>query len=337
MVPSQNRLPKWQGTITNPSHPSNLSTIMLCPLVLTLLQLRSTAFITPASSHYRPAVNTYDYYFTLSSLRRNNEDDYYVEDDGDGDDDDEDPPEFSMSPQEFLNKLQSNSNGNNNEIPAAMPSFTSKSKPRPTPRIRQQILGSSKSKESTMFVCSKCDAQYLQWRGRCGTCQEWNTIQQVAVKKRSTFVSGDAPSSTGMGMHSNRIRPTKKQSSWLDGVTSSGELDNGQGPVRLTDVYEEENTIISNSEQYNHYRGRPKERLQIPHDQEMNSVLGGGIMPGSITLLGGDPGVGKVCHLFALTLTNQFTCNLTDHCSPHYFFKWLGKWRLWQNARLNFV
>ena len=34
-------------------------------------------------------------------------------------------------------------------------------------------------------------------------------------------------------------------------------------------------------------------RIRVPGDEELNTVLGGGIMPGSLILLGGDPGVGK--------------------------------------------
>jgi DNA repair protein RadA/Sms len=29
------------------------------------------------------------------------------------------------------------------------------------------------------------------------------------------------------------------------------------------------------------------------HDAELNRVLGGGLVPGSIVLLGGEPGIGK--------------------------------------------
>jgi DNA repair protein RadA/Sms len=34
-------------------------------------------------------------------------------------------------------------------------------------------------------------------------------------------------------------------------------------------------------------------RIAIPHDPELNRVLGGGIVPGSILLIGGQPGIGK--------------------------------------------
>ena len=42
------------------------------------------------------------------------------------------------------------------------------------------------------------------------------------------------------------------------------------------------------------------------HDGELNRVLGGGLVPGSIVLLGGEPGIGKS------TLTLQTMLNLTD-------------------------
>ena len=42
------------------------------------------------------------------------------------------------------------------------------------------------------------------------------------------------------------------------------------------------------------------------HDQELNRVLGGGLVPGSIVLLGGEPGIGKS------TLSLQTMLSLTD-------------------------
>ena len=45
----------------------------------------------------------------------------------------------------------------------------------------------------------------------------------------------------------------------------------------------------------------------ITEDNELNRVLGGGIVPGSLTLLGGDPGIGKSTLLlqFALSSTSK--------------------------------
>jgi DNA repair protein RadA/Sms len=43
---------------------------------------------------------------------------------------------------------------------------------------------------------------------------------------------------------------------------------------------------------------------RIPtHDEELNRVLGGGIVPGSLVLIGGEPGIGKSTLLLQLALT----------------------------------
>jgi len=50
-------------------------------------------------------------------------------------------------------------------------------------------------------------------------------------------------------------------------------------------------------------------RMRIPME-EFNQVLGGGIVPGSLVLLGGDPGIGKS------TLLLQVGNLVADHCGP---------------------
>jgi len=86
----------------------------------------------------------------------------------------------------------------------------------------------------------------------------------------------------------------KTGSSWLDGIDGGGMSGSSVGgPVRVTDVYQEivRDKGNSGSDKSSHFT--TASRLSIPDDEEMNTVLGGGIMPGSIILLGGDPGVGK--------------------------------------------
>jgi len=41
----------------------------------------------------------------------------------------------------------------------------------------------------------------------------------------------------------------------------------------------------------------------ITHDEELNRVLGGGVVPGSLVLIGGQPGIGKSTLLLQLALT----------------------------------
>jgi hypothetical protein len=120
-------------------------------------------------------------------------DDNYSNDDEDDDTYDDEPPELSLSPQEFLYKIQQNYKGNsgNGPVPSSIPSFgmgparyTSRSRP---------AFGSKKTQGNylaTAYVCTNCNAEYLQWRGRCGTCQEWNTIQQSEYTSVNCFWNG---------------------------------------------------------------------------------------------------------------------------------------------------
>ena len=48
------------------------------------------------------------------------------------------------------------------------------------------------------------------------------------------------------------------------------------------------------------------EKRIVTNDKELNRVLGGGIVPGSLILLGGDPGIGKSTALFFIVLTEGF-------------------------------
>jgi DNA repair protein RadA/Sms len=51
-------------------------------------------------------------------------------------------------------------------------------------------------------------------------------------------------------------------------------------------------TSLSQPRRISEIEGDPEERLQIPIS-EFSRVLGGGVVPGSVVLIGGDPGIGK--------------------------------------------
>lgn len=103
------------------------------------------------------------------------------------------------------------------------------------------------SKTTTVFSCTKCDAQFPKWAGRCDTCESWGTISQEATS--------DLPKIT------TAFTQTKGHA---QAVTSL------------------QNLVAA------------KERTRIPiGEEEYDRVLGGGIMPGSVVLLSGEPGIGK--------------------------------------------
>src|SRR6202049_4308051 len=109
-------------------------------------------------------------------------------------------------------------------------------------------------KTTVTFMCSECGGESLRWAGQCPHCQAWNTLQEFQVRK--------APAGRGKGLAAPRSE-----------VTSF--LSAGGRPIPLTEIESD-----------------PAPRRALAW-AEFNRVLGGGIVPGSVVLVGGEPGVGK--------------------------------------------
>ncbi len=125
------------------------------------------------------------------------------------------------------------------------------------------------AKDKTMYVCSNCGYESAKWLGKCPSCGEWTSFKQIKV-------SAD-PVASGAQQAALSLRQGKK------GLSADGNR-----PVKLHDILHED-----------------KPRMDT-HDKELNRVLGGGIVPGSIILLGGEPGIGKS------TLTLQTILNMPE-------------------------
>jgi DNA repair protein RadA/Sms len=105
------------------------------------------------------------------------------------------------------------------------------------------------------FYCSTCGNEQSRWFGRCGSCGAWNTAVEAPPDKAAT--------SGGKSVRSGRSR-------WAPGAASGP-----PAPRPLADVE------IANVE---------RARTGMA---ELDRVLGGGLVPGSLVLVGGDPGIGK--------------------------------------------
>ena len=110
------------------------------------------------------------------------------------------------------------------------------------------------AKDKTMFVCSHCGYESAKWLGKCPSCGQWSTFKEIKVA--SDY--GAAAKQAALSVRQRAMGDTRRNH-----------------PVRLHDIAHEAETRIDT------------------HDGELNRVLGGGIVPGSITLLGGEPGIGK--------------------------------------------
>ena len=112
------------------------------------------------------------------------------------------------------------------------------------------------TKVRKQYVCSNCGTVLVRWEGRCPSCKEWDTLEEVVLSRKSA-----------------------------DTTIKIG--DNAGKPLRLDEI----NDITLR-------------RIELSNDSELSRVLGGGIVPGSIVLIGGQPGIGKS------TLMIQLACQL---------------------------
>lgn len=122
------------------------------------------------------------------------------------------------------------------------------------------------AKTRTAYVCSNCGQESTKWIGKCPSCGQWNTFKEINLGPSSSSATG---SSDGLFRH--------------DRATS-----NKSRPIKLRDIPTQDDPRID------------------MHDDELNRVLGGGLVAGSIVLLGGEPGIGKS------TLTLQTILNMAD-------------------------
>ena len=167
---------------------------------------------------------------------------------------------------------------------------------------QRKAMGKSGSGSAMVYVCTNCGAEYVNWVGRCSTCRQWNTVQEMRVGRSKGLGGGGGEKARPVFQREGAIRGggsvdngVGKPMSWLTGL-DCGNNYGAYKPVSITDVYNQmgyKNNSGNDEDGGNNYKSLKENRIKIPFDDEFSNVLGGGIMPGSLTLLGGDPGVGK--------------------------------------------
>lgn len=205
--------------------------------------------------------------------------DEVYDDDDDDDEDDDEPPQVDVS--QFRAPT------------AAFGLHAGRSSP-----SQRKGMGLSRTSTAKVFLCGNCASEFVKWMGRCPTCKEWNTLQEHVVTRQENNGIG------GMGrplFHDGRTTAGGGSSSWI-----SNDPNNPLGsiPQKLADIVRGDD----NGRHGPHHRRRT--RILVPDDQELNTVLGGGLLPGSLILVGGSPGVGKS------TLLLQMAASLAQQVVP---------------------
>jgi DNA repair protein RadA/Sms len=120
---------------------------------------------------------------------------------------------------------------------------------------------------SSLYVCQTCGAQTRQFFGRCAACGSWNSLVEQAVTASDT----------------RRRRPVASA-----GAAAGAAAGAFGAPLGATDLLQRPRR----SESIHTVGERPLQRLGSGYG-ELDRVLGGGLVPGSLVLVGGDPGIGK--------------------------------------------
>jgi len=120
---------------------------------------------------------------------------------------------------------------------------------------------------SSLYVCQTCGAQTRQFFGRCSACGSWNSLVEQAVTASDT----------------RRRRPVASA-----GAAAGAAAGAFGAPLGAADLLQRPRR----SESIHTVGERPLQRLGSGYG-ELDRVLGGGLVPGSLVLVGGDPGIGK--------------------------------------------
>ena len=140
----------------------------------------------------------------------------------------------------------------------------------------------AKSKTKTIFLCRNCGAMHPKWLGKCSECGTWDSLEEVAKATEDVHVPR-AVAELQM-REASGIAPDggRRERGRVMGGGGTG------GPVAIAEVLP----------------------LEVPRMatgiSELDRVLGGGVVPGSAILLGGEPGIGKS------TLLLQALASLAD-------------------------
>ncbi|CAM8954276.1 unnamed protein product [Rhodiola kirilowii] len=148
-------------------------------------------------------------------------------------------------------------------------------------------IGKKKGKNRVSWVCSDCGHSEGQWWGTCRACNIVGTMKQFSEEEYGR----NGGRKRGFEVSENAVK------SWLPPKPGEGL------PIRLADVN----------------RGVNQLDWRIPlsgtFGNEVARVLGGGLVPGSLVLIGGDPGVGKSTLLLQLAAMIAEGRNVGE-CAP---------------------
>lgn len=124
------------------------------------------------------------------------------------------------------------------------------------------------AKAKTVWYCTSCGNEFPQFLGRCPACGEWNTMKEMEVQPSAAKGGRGSSASARAARAAGAVDPDSRK------------------PLKLKEI---------------DYRKEDRISLGMP---EVDRLLGGGIVPGSLVLIGGEPGIGKSTLSLQIPLVN---------------------------------
>lgn len=129
-----------------------------------------------------------------------------------------------------------------------------------------------------VFFCQECGIEHIRWVGKCNSCGTWNSVKQFKESRLLPIARTRSVETTSSS--TNSVSP------WLN--TDGRNI----GLIKM-------DTIKIDGASH---------RL-ILFSSELNRVLGGGIVSGSVVLIAGEPGIGKSTLLIQLAASASKTAS----------------------------
>ncbi len=142
-------------------------------------------------------------------------------------------------------------------------------------------------------MCKKCGSVQTRWMGKCGDCGAWDSLEQQTVDKaaKTDPRAGSIGQWSAAGASANAAFAAAAL--MAEANEGGGVYDGNSLAAPAAERMVEQLTTRQPAQRYTEVgKAAPLPRVKAGID-ELDRVLGGGLVPASAVLIGGDPGIGK--------------------------------------------
>eukprot|EP00798_Chlamydomonas_sp_ICE-L_P013634 gene13634-19512_t len=170
------------------------------------------------------------------------------------------------------------------------------------PPSRRGELGIVRAKPKKVYTCNRCGQEHFKWQGKCKECGDYLPLEGDIKQEYQGGVGGSA----GLRAAEQQMKEITDSWSFQDSDPSRQARSSITPPARLQVksgwVQGSTKALSVRALQRRKAEKTTPDRILLTGrtGEEINRVLGGGVMQGSLVLMGGEPGVGKSTLLLQL-------------------------------------